>query len=306
MIDIELIKYRALAKKKLRELLESAPYNLIEVDVPSIGREVCPDPSSWPIKLEYQKKDYYLQPSPEYFLKRLLSMCPGNYYSLAPCFRDDPVTENHNPEFLMLEYYLLGDSFKLIEQLTSEISKLFIPDTPLVVQSYYDVLSAYTDLNEHSSIEEYKKFLKKHEVDFNPQWSKAELEDLIFALYCQPHLGQNTITIVNDFPYHHRALAQFDSTTNKALRFEAFIDGVEIANGYQELIGAHENLERINQWNEVWLEKGFTPPNSDKFIESTSNLPPCSGVAFGFDRILLLALKKKQLSDVLLFPWSHL
>ena len=305
MINNKLIKYRAFAKNSLRKLLESAPYSLIEVDVPSIGTEVCPDPSSWPIKLEYQKQDYYLQPSPEYFLKRLIATCPGNYYSLAPCFRDDCITKNHNPEFLMLEYYLLGESFEKIQQLTYEIIKIFINKAPLLVQSYYEVLTAYTNLGPQSSIDDYRKFLHKHEVDFSSKWSRAELEDLIFALYCQPYLGNQTITFVKDFPYHHRALAQFDHRENKALRFEVFINGVEIANGYQELTGSQENLERIKAWNQVWLDKGLQPPKSDKFIEATSNLPPCSGVALGFDRMILLALQKKQLSDVLLFPWSH-
>lgn len=303
-MEEDLIKKRAFLKSEVRKLLDKK--GLIEVDVPLLGPEACPDPSSLPIGFNYQQQYVFLQPSPEYFIKRLIAKTPGNYYSLAPCFRDDPLTSRHNPEFLMLEYYLMGESFEEIQKLTQDILSQFIPSRPVEFLSYNQVFQKILSVDIQQGPKNYHSVLKKHNIDFNPSWDKEILEDLIFGTLCQKHLGVNSVTFVKDFPYHHRALAHFDANEKVAKRFEVFIDGLEVANGYQECICAQENQQRIQSWNATWRKDGKTPPNSNKFLKATKNLPPCSGVALGFDRMILLSTNKNSLKEILLFPWDDL
>lgn len=296
-----LIEKRAYYKKKVRQCFEK--HHLTEVDVPSIGDEACPDTSSKPVSLRFNSQELFLQPSPEYFIKRLLSHSPGSYYSLAPCFRDDPLTARHNPEFLMCEYYLLGDSYERIKELTVELITNFLPQLPVETISYLDAFERTTKIQANGSLRCYQRCLEQHHIDYKQDWSAVELEDLLFATLCQPTLGLGKITFIDAFPFHHRALSEFDSAANYAHRFEVFINGYEIANGYKECTDPEKVLEQVKNWENQWLYQQNPVPTSNKFLQA--KCPQCSGVALGFDRLVQLALGAPTLQDILLFPWKE-
>lgn len=306
LISKSLIEKRAFYKKEVRSLLES--WGVLEVDVPALGQEACPDPSSLPIEISYQNQSYFLQPSPEYFIKRLLADSPGSYYSLAPCYRDDPITDFHNKEFLMLEYYLLGNTYEKARSLTEEIIKIFYPKAHFTSVPYESIFEQYLNLDlNKATLLDYHHICQQHSLDYDPSWSKQDLEDLLFGSICQKHLGKDSVLFVDKFPYEHRALSYFDKKQNFSYRFEVFIHGVEIANGYKECTEFEENYKRIVSWERQWRQSvNSKPPESKKFLSAVKDLPECSGVAFGFDRILMLCLKKERLCQSLLFPWSNL
>ena len=295
----DLISQRAHFKKVLRNLLDQK--GLLEVDVPLLGDEACPDPSSLPISFEYQKQRLHLAPSPEYFMKRLLAQAPGDYYSLGPCFRSDPLSKYHNPEFLMLEFYLMGDKFEHMKTLTAQVIRLFRSFPQIEQMTYNQVFELYIQVTPNGNKKNYLDKLIDSQIDFDLSWSAEVLEDLLFSAFCQEHLGKNKLTLITDFPEHHSALAQFCPKTKTAQRVEFFLEGVEVANGYSECLCPEENKKRIAQWEKQW---SCSAPQSEKFIQSLEHIPPCSGVAIGFDRLVQLALNKKEISDAVLFAWQ--
>lgn len=294
--------YRAQQKRAVRSYLDRA--GLAEVDVPLLARNACPDPHVEPITLLWKNIQVFLQPSPELFLKRLLSQHPIDMYSLGPCFRDDPSTPLHNPEFLMLEFYLLGQHrYRECQQHTANIAQLFKPSYEIEFLDYQQIWEQHFSCWP-STPADYAQLFAEHDRDFPDHWELQDWHDLLFAQIIQPQLGQGKISIVSSFPAEQAALAQIDHS-GKAERFEVFVDGTEIANGYHELTDKQLNSERFAHWR-TQREQSAQPfwDDDGKFIESLEDLPPCSGVAIGIERLILLGSGLNDINQSLSFPWK--
>ena len=303
--NLKLLQRRAELKAQLRAYLSQA--QILEVDVPVLGKNACPDNAVHPIGFSFRGATCYLQPSPEMFLKRILAEHPVDCYSLGPVFRDDPTTSIHNPEFMMLEFYLVGSNrYQELIDKTVSIAKIFVGERPVQILNYEAVWLKVLNQPYQADKSYFTALLDVHSIDYNPAWDCAVLEDLAFGTLCQPKLGNDVFTVISGFPKEQAALARCEQD-GLASRFEVFIDGFEIANGYDELIDEAQNRNRFDHWNKQRFLQGLPYwPADEKFLSAIAKVPSCSGVAIGLERLIMLALQQPSLANSMLISWEEL
>lgn len=285
---------------------------VLEVNTPilALGGSTDPHLDSFTTQLEggsAPTQQLYLQTSPEFYMKRLLAAGSGDIYQLGPCFRNGELSARHNPEFMMLEWYRLGFN---LAQLEAECCQLV--DTLLGVASYTRLTytqAFVTYIGVHpfrSSLEELRQ--ASHAVS---QIDAANLDrdaclDLLLSHQLEPALKQLGRVIVYEFPASQAALAQVHTNAEGDLvasRFELYINGLEIANAYQELTNAQEQAARFAADNLARRELNKPEVSADMQLVAAleHGLPECSGIAVGFDRLVMLAMQASHLSQVQTF-----
>lgn len=246
--------------------------DVIEVQTPVLGRDTVTDVEVAGIEVPGYG---FLQTSPEYFLKRLLAAGVPSCYQLGPVFRADERGRHHNPEFTMLEWYRLGfDHLALMAEVQALV------DLVLGVEEVRTV--TYAEL-------------------VQPQTDEArDTLDLRFAERCAALKGRVFIT---DYPVDQAALARVHDHGQSAARFELVIDGVEICNGYWELLDAAEHRQRFQADRAARAARGLPDRDEDQaFLAALdAGLPACAGVSIGIDRLVMLALGANSLDSVLAF-----
>lgn len=227
----------------------------------------------------------YLQTSPEYQLKRLLAAGAPSLYQLGPVFRAGESGRRHNPEFVMLEWYRLGfDDAALMAEVAALIDRVLGPQPVHTVR--------YREVVERGSSAPVP-------VHFSPR----EAMDLRFSEGLEA-LGVGRFFII-DYPAEQAALARLrPGDGSVAARFELVVDGLELANGYWELGDAAALQRRFRRDQEARRAHGQQVPDLDqRFLAAMEHgLPACSGVALGFDRLLMLKLGAASLQEVMAFP----
>lgn len=297
-----LLRARANFKRNIRELMSEQ--GLIEVDVPLLYPHVCPDRHVEPISVMLQGRKLYLQPSPELNLKKIIAKSPLDCYSLNYAYRADPCTDLHHPEFMMLELYLMGERYADTQRLTTDVIELLCGPRRKAVRTYKQVWSDILARPYEYSRDSFTEILLDSDIPFDVHWDLNSLEDLIFGMKVQPMLGQGCIDIISGFPLHQSALAIID-TNGEARRYEVFIDGMEVANGYDELADKKENTQRFYAWRSQRLQDGCDPcdPIDHTFLDAMDSFPRCAGVAIGIDRIMMRALGCDSLKKTIPFYW---
>ena len=256
--------------------------------------------------------DFYLQTSPEFSMKRLLASGYGCIYQICKAFRHEAYGNYHNPEFTMLEWYRVGqDHFQLmndverllqsvlecgaVERVTYQnlfLNTLNIDPLDTSLQELTDAIKSYDKLSDW--------LIEEHDIDV--------LLQFIFSEIIEPTIGNETPCFVYDFPSSQASLAKISSSDARvALRFECYFKGVELANGFNELTCAKEQRRRFEEDNVKRIERGLAiRPIDENFLTALEHgLPKCSGVALGVDRLLMLALKKQSIKNVITFPIEH-
>ena len=225
----------------------------------------------------------YLQTSPEYQLKRLLAAGAPSLYQLGPVFRAGEAGRRHNPEFVMLEWYRLGFSDAELMAEVRELVDAVLGPGNWGARSYEQVV----ELAQPAP----------------PGLTPREALDWRFAAGTEA-LGPGR-WFVTDYPADQAALARLrPENPTRAARFELVIDGLEIANGYWELGDADALAERFHRDVAERRRRGQQEPALDeRFLGAMrAGLPPCAGVALGFDRLLMLKLGAASLAEVMAFP----
>jgi len=298
-----LLLKRAHFKNQIRALLQER--GVIEVDVPLLYPKVCPDRCVEPISLSLHGQKLYLQPSPELNLKKIVAKERIDCYSLNYAYRADSSSPIHHPEFLMLEFYLVGPRYEEIKSLTSEIIMLLCGTKAVHTRTYQEVWQDTLGVCYERSHKAFEALLVQNRIAFEPYWEKNLLEDLLFGAVIQPTLGQDCIDIIDGFPLHQSALA-IEVGEDRAARYEVFIDGFEVANGYDELGGGELNAQRFRYWQRQRMQDGLDPcdPLDYDFFEAMDHLPQCCGVALGLDRIIMRALQCGHLTESMPFYWA--
>jgi lysyl-tRNA synthetase class 2 len=305
--------------------------NYCEVMTPVAAREVIIDAhiSPWQAySSERTSEKYFLQSSPEMHHKRLLAQGMGSLFEIAHVFRAEERGSRHHPEFLMLEWYGVNtdhlQQMELVEMLVREIwqaacgwfTTYGFPGTSESLSpkkfkrcSYYELFYKEWKINPHqTSILELASIIKELGLSV-PTSGMNEIDDwLNFLLteYLEPRLLSHEPVFLVDYPISQSALARLrlDERGNEvASRFELYVSGVELCNGYHEQRSALELESRMKAQSELRASRGNTAlPYCEKLIEEMALFfPECAGVALGLDRLLMLAGGFDVLDDVVAF-----
>jgi len=272
-----------------------ADRNILEVDCPILSKAASVDAH---IDLIYsESSDVYLHSSPEYGMKKLLALGAGDIYQLSHVFRAGEEGAKHRPEFMMAEWYRIGFSYEQMIDETCAFIQLFVGPMPVKIMSYREALITYTGIDPfYDSIEEH---VPKHEG----VRSRDDLLNILLALKVEPYLGQDELTVITCYPATQCALAKTETVDGElvAKRFEIYHKGLELANGYDELTDVKEQRRRFIEANELRVQMGKEPlPIDEEFLQCLESLPDCSGVAVGFDRLMMLRHNTDQISDIMI------
>ncbi len=273
-----------------------AERGILEVDCPMLSKEASVDAHIDLITATYDKRHtYYLHSSPEYGMKRLLSEGIGDIYQLSHVFRDAELGPKHNPEFMMAEWYRVGFSYQQMVDETCEFIRLFLGNLDQEQMTYRQAMVDYIDASDED--------LRKLAGLPRGIYTRDELLNIILGLKVEPRLGKDKLTVITDYPKTQAALAKIENDCAK--RFEVYYQGMELANGYDELCDADVQKQRFIEANKIRKEMGKEPlPIDHHFLKALKKgLPPCSGVAVGFDRLMMLRHGETTISDVM--PLSH-
>ena len=305
---LKIIEMRAELLQAIRRYFSST--SATEVDVPVIGATAVTDPHLDSIAVSYTEQRGFLQTSPEFFMKRLLSQGCGDIFYLGKAFRQDELGPRHNPEFTMLEWYRVGlDDQQLMDDVKALILNLR-PGALVHKRSYRDVFELLFQKNPHTiSLDELRKLANEHVEGHFDGMTKSDWLDLLFSHVIEPSLQE--LTFIYDYPECQRALArvEFDRSGHEvARRFELYWKGIELANGYWELTDAGEQLRRFEDDKRRRKLLGKQDVVIDQnFIQALeSGLPECAGVALGLDRLLMCLHGKGSIAEVMPFPVSRL
>lgn len=299
----ELIRDRAKMLKTVRLFFEER--GVLEVDLPILGKAAPIDAHIDIMRVDLQGKQIgYLHSSPEYAMKRLLAQGIGDIYQMGHVFRDGELGALHNPEFTMIEWYRLTVPLEHLIQETLDLICLFIPHKTITFLTYAEAFWKFAHIDLPSAqITTFKTAAQNLRLSLpsdSDTWSQETWLDYFFAFVVEPHL--QTLTVIYDYPASHAALSQLKKkgTELVAERFEVYCQGIELANGFHELIDSEEQRYRLIRENEKRLSLGKEAlPIDEDFLQALNSLPDCCGVAVGFDRLMLLRNQKKRLSEIL-------
>lgn len=300
----ELLRFRAGLLAKIREFF--ALRGLMEVEVPVIGPSAVSDPHIESLALILGGKYYYLQSSPESFIKRLLAQGCDSLYYLGKAFRCEEQGARHNPEFTMLEWYRLGYSDTELMQEVDEFFKSLRPELSAERFSYAQLFETWVGLNPHTATAEQLCQVARQLLAVT--WTDMDKNfwlDLLFSHLVEPKL--QALTIVYDFPLSQAALAKKGADVlgrDVAKRFEVFWQGMELANAYWELTDADEMYRRFTEDNKKRESMNKSNIKLDKKLlrAHQDGLPECAGIALGVDRLAMCLLGSKNIRDVMPFP----
>ncbi len=281
----------------------------IEVEVPLLAAKTTTDPHINSFLVDGTSGLRYLQSSPEFFLKRLLSDNPQSIFTITKAFRDEEFGGNHNPEFSMLEWYRLDFKLADIIEDTLTLVRQYLGDLPLVRETYFSIFQRYLQLDPHqASLQDLQELVVQHTNYGHDCVSVEEALQLLLTECIEPQF-QPGITVLSEFPVSQAALSEVEPDANGrfvAKRFEIYLGKVELANGYQELTDSLEQRSRFERDNLIRQKLGrATQALDEALLEAMDpSLPPCSGVSIGLDRLLMAKLDLEHIDSVLLFPWN--
>lgn len=285
-----------------------AAAQVLEVDVPAIGLTGVTDPHIDCPQLVGSPLGF-LQSSPEYYLKRVLAAGAGSVYCLGKAFRAGEIGARHHPEFTMLEWYRTGwDEQELIKDVGNLLVAVGATSakSPVVKYAYARVFERHTGIDPHCAS---LGVLRELAGDVAHRDCVTESRDtcleLIFSFTIEPQLPRGVVYIY-DYPSCQRALAKIAADAEGrrvAKRFEAYIDGVELANGYAELTDPVELRERCVADNRrrLQLRKPSMPLDEKLLAAMTHGMPSCAGVALGVDRLLMKRLGLAHIKEAIPF-----
>jgi len=314
-ISLDRLRQRSLVLAELRGFFQQR--NLLEVDVPVLATTSVTDRNIESIAtlpsgsgLSGSDITGYLQTSPEYFMKRLLAAGSGDIFCLGKAFRSGEAGVRHNPEFTLLEWYRCGwDEHQLMAELGELIERL-LPTIAITKCSYAELFSKYFNIDPHQA--ELSSLQKLAVEAGSSAWSddsRANCLDLLFSVVIEPQLSDGLV-LVYDYPACQAALASCHSDAQGrrvSRRFEAFLNRVELANGYFELTDGHEQASRFakDQQARKMAGKPLMEIDQNLLAALESGLPECSGVALGVDRLLMQIEGATCLDQVMPFSWDR-
>jgi lysyl-tRNA synthetase class 2 len=231
-----------------------------------------------------KEQKFFLHTSPEIEMKKLLKEGSGDIYQICKVFRDNEFGERNFNEFLMLEYYRVNfDMNQLMDDLENLLKSIGF-SKKITRYSYQEIFSKYTDIDiYHSNLAELQKLCEANGLS-SEKMDLADLQIMLFVHLIEGHLKDIPACYIYDFPKSQSALAKIDG--NVAKRFELYLGGIEVANGYDELQNMKDYEIRFHDELSKRKSLDLTVNNFDQdFVSQGKDLMQCSGVAIGLDRL---------------------
>jgi len=303
--SLEVLRLRALLYQQVRDFFRQR--DVLEVETPLLGQAASTDLHLASLSVDAENK--FLQTSPEFAMKRLLAAGSGPIYQICKAFREGEAGRRHNPEFTMLEWYRPGfDHFQLMTEVGALVC-LLLGERPVRQLSYRAAFEQVLGIDPHGCHEKILAQLAQQYTGYvaaNDD-NRDTLLDLLMSQVIEPTLGRGELTFIYDYPASQCALAKLAvdaEGVQVAERFELYVDGVELGNGYHELTDGEEQLRRFNAdlHNRADNNLPAVPVDQRLVAALDSGLPDCAGIAMGLDRLLMLMAGSDSIRQVIAFP----
>lgn len=306
---LEALRCRARLLAWVRDFF--ARRDLLEVETPVLANAGVSDPNLDSLSVTESvsgKPAGWLQTSPEYPMKRLLAAGSGPIFQIARVFREGERGRRHNPEFSMLEWYRPGfDDRQLMDEVADLVCGWLDCPRPRVL-SYREAMQNWAGLDPFSASTE--AIASRCEAWLEPEQARSlgrdGCLDLLMSHCVEPALAGYGPVFITHYPESQAALARVSVVDGLSVahRFELYVEGMELCNGYWELVDADEQRARFEQDNRARQQAGKPCMPLDRHLLQAleHGLPECAGVALGLDRLLMLKLGAGTISDVIAFP----
>jgi elongation factor P--(R)-beta-lysine ligase len=306
--SLERLQLRAALLARTRAFF--AGRGVLEVDTPALVNAAVTDIHIHSVAVDVGvPPTLFLHTSPEYAMKRLLAAGSGDIYQICHVARGFEQSRMHNTEFTLVEWYRLGfDLARLMDEVEALVRALC--DTHPALQrpaerlSYREVFVRHTGLDPLDATISELLGVVAH-LGYRDTTRRDELLDLVMGAVIGPTLGHDAPTFIYGYPASQAALARLDPQDPRtAQRFELYMAGLELANGFQELASPEEQRARFAQDLRERERRGLPVHGMDERLLAAlaSGLPACAGVAVGFDRVAMLAAGAAHIHEVLPFP----
>ena len=306
---LEALRRRAALLEGVREFF--AARGLLEVETPLLSAGAVSDPQieSLVTHVAGMPGSFYLSTSPEYPMKRLLAAGSGDIFQVCKVFRDAERGRWHNPEFTLIEWYRLGfDDALLMTEVEQLVAALLAPQrTPPPAEriTYAEALRRHAGVDAHDAdADALQRAAADHGIDCGAALDRDARLDLLMGFVVGPKLGLERPCFVTDYPASQGSLARLKPGLPRvAARFELYVDGLELANGFHELADAPEQRQRFasDLATRRRRHQSIHPVDERLLSALAAGMPDCAGVALGFDRLVALALGAPRLADGMAF-----
>ncbi len=293
--------------RKIREFFYQR--NVMEVTTPILSNHGNTDVFIESVSVNFhhqgRPKTGYLHTSPEFAMKRLLATYQVPMYQLCQVFRDNEKGHKHNIEFTMLEWYRPGfDLDMLADELQALLTVVFDQPMDIIKLSYSDAFIKSAQIHPLSaSIDTLRACALSHGITLDMGDDHQGWLDLLFSHLVEPTLGCEAPMLITDYPPATASLAKMAIDANGhqvAKRFELYINGIEIANAYDELADGDALRARFEQDNISRAALGLPQmPIDEQLLAACDDLPECSGIASGVDRLFMVATGLSDISQAI-------
>lgn len=311
----EMVIARASLLREIRAFFDSRDF--YEVQPPCLSRDCVVDAYIDSISIDARQmglpslpgcERFFLQSSPESAMKRMLIDGAPSIYSMGPVFRAGEAGQLHNVEFTMLEWYHrdrdVDEEIELVQTFICEMLDVRQCDTTTYADAFLTHLGVHpldVSLDDlHALVANVDQSLAD-----SIRTDRDAMLDVLISDSIQPKLGVDSPVVLRDYPATQAALARvLPSDERFAARFELYFQGIELANGYEELLDAEELVRRGHENNVRRQGCGLPELKVETSLVQAMRrgMPPCSGVALGLDRLLMLRMGETSLADVIPFP----
>jgi lysyl-tRNA synthetase class 2 len=310
---IEVLHGRSTMLERIRSYFASQ--EVVEVQTPLLSTAAASDPQIESIAARPSGgAARFLHTSPEFAMKRLLAAGIGDCFQVCPVFRDGEAGRLHNPEFTMIEWYRLDfgvaemqqDVDRLLRVACGEL-RVFAPSRTL---TWNEAIAASSGLDPRvAGIPEIQAALAARGIEPSNAggWNRDDWLDLLMGALVGPGLGHEAPVFIRDYPASQASLARLRALADGstvAERFELYLDGLELANGFRELGDGLEQRRRFAQDLETRRRRAQpVNPIDERLLAALDHgLPDCAGVALGFDRLVMAAFRLASLQAAMAFP----
>jgi lysyl-tRNA synthetase class 2 len=305
---------RAQLLRRLRSFFDERGF--VEVETPLLSADTVIDRHLDPLPVtvfddpQYPEvgRRMWLQTSPEFAMKRLLASGGAAIYQVTRAFRGGERGILHNPEFTIAEWYRTGDGMDHGMQLLSDLIEQLLELGPAEYQTYQNAFQQHVGIDPHTaSIDALQQAAVARDLAIPDSIASDDRDswlDLLLVECVEPHLGRDRPTILYDYPASQAALAVVRGDPPVAERFELYVRGIELANGYHELLDPAVLGSRNSKSNAQRSADGkYQLPEPSRLLAAMQHgLPPCTGVALGFDRLIMIAAGAETIGEVIPFP----